>query len=331
MIRLAHLNDLDQIDALAVKAIKAMHQANIFQWALDYPRKQHFSVDIHACECFVYALNDIIIGVMVITKKKEAAYDEIAWLNDESTTIHRLIVDPVYQNQRIASKLIQYALHLTKELGLSSIKIDTHPSNYKMRNFLKRNHFIELDYLKSIHRIAYQLLVSPKIQRITVLGNSGTGKTTLAKKLSHRLNYPHLSLDSIYWQPNWKNASSHQFNNDVLTFMKNNQCFVIDGNYMNSASFEARLKFSDTIIILDYPINIAIKGIFERETEYKHRHRSDMAEGCIESVDQEFLHYVYHFEPKNNKIKAFALKHALSKNIYIFKNRSQLNTWLESI
>ncbi len=331
MIRLAHFNDLEQIDALAVKAIKAMHQSNIFQWTLDYPRKQHFLLDIQAGECFVYTLSDLIIGVMVITKKKETAYEDILWLNDDSTTVHRLIVDPAHQNKQIASAFINYAKQLTRDFGLSSIKIDTHPNNYKMRHFLKRNHFTELDYLKSIHRIAYQLLIAPKIQRVTVLGNSGTGKTTLAKKISHKLNYPHLSLDSVYWQPNWKTASSQQFNDAVLSFLKSNTCFVIDGNYMNSLSFEARLKFSDTIIILDYPNSKAIKGIFERETQYKHRHRSDMAKGCIENVDQEFLHYVYHFGAKNKKIKAIALKYARLKNIYIFKNRVQLNAWLESI
>ena len=40
-------------------------------------------------------------------------------------------------------------------------------------------------------------------QRIVVIGTTGSGKTTLAKALSARLNLPHVEMDAIHWGPNW--------------------------------------------------------------------------------------------------------------------------------
>jgi adenylate kinase family enzyme len=37
------------------------------------------------------------------------------------------------------------------------------------------------------------------MHRIVIFGNSGSGKSTMARQLSHELNIPHLDLDQLAW------------------------------------------------------------------------------------------------------------------------------------
>jgi adenylate kinase family enzyme len=40
--------------------------------------------------------------------------------------------------------------------------------------------------------------------RVVIVGTSGAGKTTLARRLSRELDLPHVELDAINWQPGWR-------------------------------------------------------------------------------------------------------------------------------
>lgn len=41
------------------------------------------------------------------------------------------------------------------------------------------------------------------MQRLSVVGNSGSGKTTIAAELARLIGAPHLELDSVFHQPGW--------------------------------------------------------------------------------------------------------------------------------
>ena len=73
--------------------------------------------------------------------------------------------------------------------------------------------------------------------KIAVLGPSGTGKTTVCRKLGKKLNITSLHLDSVYWLKDWENISKEDFNKKMTQFLRKNESWVIDGNYSNNLHF----------------------------------------------------------------------------------------------
>jgi adenylate kinase family enzyme len=69
--------------------------------------------------------------------------------------------------------------------------------------------------------------------RIVVIGTSGAGKTTLARKIAERLGLPHIELDAINWQPGWRDLDRHDQPEFVRRVAQAIQAerWVADGNY----------------------------------------------------------------------------------------------------
>jgi len=43
--------------------------------------------------------------------------------------------------------------------------------------------------------------------RISVVGTTGSGKTTLARALSAQLGLPYIEMDALNWQAGWRDLS----------------------------------------------------------------------------------------------------------------------------
>ncbi|KAG8716435.1 hypothetical protein FRC09_015743 [Ceratobasidium sp. 395] len=70
--------------------------------------------------------------------------------------------------------------------------------------------------------------------KIAIVGNSGTGKTTLGAEISSLLNIPHLPLDTILWKPGWVMTSNDEFKVRVQAFMDEHpDGWIVDGNSLS--------------------------------------------------------------------------------------------------
>ncbi|AIO19189.1 topology modulation protein [Candidatus Izimaplasma bacterium HR1] len=170
------------------------------------------------------------------------------------------------------------------------------------------------------------------MNRIIILGPSGTGKTTLCRNLGKKLGLEILHLDSVYWQKDWQNLDKQTFDLRIRKFLTKHRKFIIDGNYSNNNHFKYRLEIADTIIFLDFGTEKALEGIHQRANEFKHQVRSDMADGCIEGIDQVFLKYVasyYKFRAKY--LKAVIKQYENKKKVIVFKTREELYVWYNSL
>jgi adenylate kinase family enzyme len=66
--------------------------------------------------------------------------------------------------------------------------------------------------------------------RVSVVGTSCSGKTTLARCISQACGLPHFELDAIHWGPNWTELSVEDFRQAVRRVTAG-EAWVIDGNY----------------------------------------------------------------------------------------------------
>ena len=87
------------------------------------------------------------------------------------------------------------------------------------------------------------------MKRIAVVGTTGSGKTTLARRLATGLGVPHLELDALQWGPNWTPVAPHAFRADVAAALAADR-WIVDGNY--SAVRDLVWSRADTVVWLDY-------------------------------------------------------------------------------
>ena len=138
--------------------------------------------------------------------------------------------------------------------------------------------------------------------KIAVLGFSGCGKSTLARKLGEKYHLPVLHLDSVQFAANWVERELEDKLRDVAVFMDSHDSWVMDGNYSNLLQ-ERRLEEADRIIMLELNRFVCLWRILKRWLTYKGSSRPDMAAGCEEKVDWEFLRWVLH-DGRTKKRKA---------------------------
>ncbi|KAA3647831.1 MAG: adenylate kinase [Chloroflexi bacterium] len=98
-------------------------------------------------------------------------------------------------------------------------------------------------------------------KRIHVVGTTGSGKTTLAKDLSAKLDYPHVELDTLWWDPNWTNPSNEVFHQRVAQ-ATSSDAWVVDGNY--SRVRDIVWGQAETIIWLDFPLWLILFRLLQR-------------------------------------------------------------------
>jgi len=66
-------------------------------------------------------------------------------------------------------------------------------------------------------------------RRISVVGSTGSGKTTFGRELARRLGIPFVELDALAWGPNWTLVQEELFKERVGRAVEGD-AWVIDGN-----------------------------------------------------------------------------------------------------
>ena len=127
--------------------------------------------------------------------------------------------------------------------------------------------------------------------KIAILGYSGSGKSTLARNLSEKYNIPVLHFDTVQFLPNWEIRVQEEKERMTKDFLDANDAWVIDGNY-SKLSYQRRMEEADVIILLLFNKISCLYRVTRRYLKYKDSTRPDMAEGCNEKLDWEFIKWI---------------------------------------
>ena len=142
--------------------------------------------------------------------------------------------------------------------------------------------------------------------RISIVGGSGTGKSTLCDILAKKLNLPAIHLDAINFEANWVEIDKNK-RDKIINERANEDKWIIDGNY--SKTLKERFDRADLIIWLDYSTYAQVKGIFNFT----------------------FFKYVITYNKKKRHIIVDNLNGIPEDKVLIFKKRKALNKWLEEL
>lgn len=133
------------------------------------------------------------------------------------------------------------------------------------------------------------------MRRVLIIGNSGGGKSTLARRLGEKLGLPVVHLDVLFWKPGWTESSDEEFHARIAEYQAG-EAWIADGNF--GGSWPLRMPAADTIIWIDQPPWLCLLRAIWRVAQYRDATRPDMAEGCRESIDFKFYHFILTYDRK---------------------------------
>lgn len=158
------------------------------------------------------------------------------------------------------------------------------------------------------------------MQKVIVIGCPGSGKSTFSRALSQITGLPLTHLDMLYWNADKTTVERSVFLERLSTVLQKD-AWIIDGNY--SSTMELRMQECDTVFFLDYPADICLQGVKDRQG----KPRSDMPWVETEE-DTEFLEYIQNFYKENRPQVLELLQKYSHKTIYVFQNRTEANIFL---
>ena len=162
------------------------------------------------------------------------------------------------------------------------------------------------------------------MKKIIIIGCPGSGKSTFARKLSDITNIPLYHLDMIWHKPDKTTLTKEEFDEQLRDLLQKSE-WIIDGDYQRT--LELRIKECDTIFLLDIPLQTCLEGVRARIG----KKRSDLP--WLETeLDEDFEKWIYGYPDKFlPKIYELLEKYADNNLIYIFKSRSEIDSYLKSL
>ena len=159
-------------------------------------------------------------------------------------------------------------------------------------------------------------------RKIIVVGSSGSGKSTFARRLHERTGLPLVHLDLIWWRPDATNISREEFDT-ALDKVLASDAWIIDGLY--TRTLERRFAACDTCIFLDLPEEECLRGIEQRVGTK----RPDIP-WVEERVEPELVELVrdFHARKRATLLELFA-QHP-EKQVITFTSRAQADAWLDA-
>ncbi len=160
------------------------------------------------------------------------------------------------------------------------------------------------------------------MKKVIVIGCPGSGKSTFSRALSEKTHLPLHHLDLLYWNSDRTTVSKEVFCERLQNVLVLDR-WIIDGNY--GSTMEMRMAECDTVIFLDFSLEVCIGGIRQRQGKL----RPDMP--WIETEDdEEFLEFIKNYNTQSRPKVLELLEKYKEKNIVIFKSREEADAYIKN-
>ena len=158
-----------------------------------------------------------------------------------------------------------------------------------------------------------------------VIGCPGSGKSTFSKSLSAKTGISLFHLDMMFWNADRTTVDKTAFRRRMENVMQLDE-WIIDGNYQST--IELRLQASDTVFFLDYSLDTCLDGVRSR----RGKARTDMPWTEKENEeDAEFIEFIKRYRLESRPVVLKLLERYENKKIYVFKERSEAQEFLNRL
>ena len=99
------------------------------------------------------------------------------------------------------------------------------------------------------------------LERIAVVGTTGSGKSTFARRAARLLGSPHIELDELHWRPGWQHASTEELRASLEPLLSG-PAWVVDGNYHTVR--DQIWSRATAVVWLKYPFLLSFSRLLRR-------------------------------------------------------------------
>lgn len=166
--------------------------------------------------------------------------------------------------------------------------------------------------------------------KIAIIGNAGSGKSTMGEKLHKKLGISLYHLDQYYWKPGWRKPDSMEFEK-AHHQLCNKEQWIIEG--VATRLFQYRASKANIIIFLDIPMWLCLYRVLKRMVCLFGTVRASSAPGCPERMpDLQFLRFVWNFNKECKPlIEDILEQYSHTKRIFTVKNRTDFEYVIKDI
>jgi ribosomal protein S18 acetylase RimI-like enzyme len=136
----AEEHNLDEVFLVFSNAIDEMYRYNILQWDELYPDKNILYNDIRNRQLYIGIIGNKIVSVYVLNQECDEQYANGNWKYPNSTyfIVHRLCVNPHFQNRGIGKITMKHIEYEVQKIGIETIRLDSFTLNpYAVKMYKK--------------------------------------------------------------------------------------------------------------------------------------------------------------------------------------------------
>jgi len=160
-IRAANVNDLVPLMDITQRCIEHLDKLGIYQRDEIYPSKKDFNDDILDKNLFVITSANKVVGCICINQIGYPGYENADWLGSQFFVIHKIMVDPQYENRGFGKFMMHYAEKIAHSKKKDSIRLDCFKDNLRSNQFYRKRGYVlsgETRFRKGVFNLYEKLI-----------------------------------------------------------------------------------------------------------------------------------------------------------------------------